>query len=96
MTMQDVKTIWQRAWTGIVGSGAPFAHLPGRLSTSRKRERRLRLCETVSLGEKRFLALVEVGHQEFLVGGAGGSVALLKELSSAADTASGPRKVQAV
>lgn len=43
--------------------------------------RRLALCETVSLGEKRFLAIVQVDGQQFLVGGAAGSVSMLAPLS---------------
>ena len=47
-----------------------------------RRDRRLRLCETLSLGEKRFLAVVEFQRQEFLVGGTGSSIVLLTQLSS--------------
>jgi flagellar biogenesis protein FliO len=49
----------------------------------RKRERRLRLCETVSLGEKRIVAVVQCGHQQFLVGCAGSSIELLATLQPA-------------
>ena len=44
--------------------------------------RRLRLSETLSLGEKRFLAVVQFQQQEFLVGGTGNSIALLARLDS--------------
>jgi len=44
--------------------------------------RRLRLCETLSLGERRFLAIVECENQRFLVGGTAASVALLSTLSN--------------
>jgi len=44
--------------------------------------RRLRLSETLSLGEKRFLAVVQFQHQEFLVGGTGQSIALLARLDA--------------
>jgi len=43
--------------------------------------RRLRLSETLSLGEKRFLAVVQFQQQEFLVGGTGNSIALLAKLN---------------
>ena len=43
--------------------------------------RRLRLCETLSLGEKRFVAIVEVDGQQFLVGGAAGTVSMLGQLN---------------
>jgi hypothetical protein len=42
--------------------------------------KRLRVCETVSLGDKRFLAVVQVDGEQFLVGGASGSVANLARL----------------
>ncbi len=44
--------------------------------------KRLRVCETVSLGEKRFLALVQVDGKQFLVGGAPNSVSMLAALDS--------------
>ncbi len=44
--------------------------------------RRLRLSETLSLGEKRFLAVVQFQQQEFLVGGTGNSIALLARLDA--------------
>ena len=43
--------------------------------------KRLALCETVSLGEKRFVAIVKVDGQQFLLGGAAGSVSLLARLN---------------
>jgi flagellar biogenesis protein FliO len=54
-----------------------------RKSLDRRRSaRRLRLSETLSLGEKRFLAVVQFQQQEFLVGGTGSSIALLAKLNS--------------
>jgi flagellar biogenesis protein FliO len=47
----------------------------------RRREGHLmQLCETLSLGERRFLAVVVVEEQRYLVGGAGNSIALLAQL----------------
>ncbi len=43
--------------------------------------KRLCVCETVSLGEKRFVAIVKADGRCFLVGGAGSSVGLLVPLS---------------
>ena len=45
-----------------------------------RKTRRLRVCETLSLGERRFLAVIEFDHQEFLVGGSGNSLELLARL----------------
>jgi len=56
--------------------------------------RRLNLCESVSLGEKRFLALVQVDGQRFLVGGAAGSVSLLAQLEAAGEFTGILRKVR--
>jgi hypothetical protein len=45
--------------------------------------KRLRVSETVSLGEKRFVALVCVEGREFLIGGGSSGVCLLTPLDSA-------------
>jgi hypothetical protein len=47
---------------------------------SRQSRKRLRVCETLSLGEKRFVAVIEVDGEQFLVGGASSSVATLARL----------------
>jgi flagellar biogenesis protein FliO len=58
------KTVWQRV----------------RRAVTTRKARRLRVCETLSLGERRFLAVIEFDHQEFLVGGSGNSLELLARL----------------
>jgi flagellar biogenesis protein FliO len=40
----------------------------------------LRVCETVSLGEKRFVAIVQVDEERFLIGGSSSAVSLLTRL----------------
>jgi flagellar biogenesis protein FliO len=45
--------------------------------------RRLRLSETLALGERRFVAVVEFERQKFLIGGTGNSVAMLTALPGA-------------
>jgi len=52
-----------------------------------RRARRLRLCETLALGERRFLAVVEFERQRFLIGSTSGSVALLSRLPEACEEA---------
>jgi flagellar biogenesis protein FliO len=42
--------------------------------------KQLRLCETLALGERRFLAVVQFGQQKFLIGTAGNSISLLTSL----------------
>jgi flagellar biogenesis protein FliO len=58
--------------------------------TRRRAARRLRVSETLSLGEKRFLAVVQFQQQEFLVGGTGNSIALLARLDAPGVTPDGP------
>lgn len=48
----------------------------------KRKDRAMQLCETLSLGDRRFLALVRVGEQKFLVGTAGNSISMLAQLSS--------------
>jgi hypothetical protein len=42
--------------------------------------KRLRVCETVSLGDKRFIAVIQVDGEQFLVGGSSSSVSTLAHL----------------
>jgi len=52
-----------------------------------KTPRRLRLCESLSLGEKRFVAVIEFETERFLVGGGAASVNLLARLGEGPDFA---------
>ncbi len=47
-------------------------------------ERRLRMCDTLSLGDRRFVALIELDGEKFLVGGGATSVALLASVQKSA------------
>jgi flagellar biogenesis protein FliO len=49
----------------------------------RQAHKSLRVCENVSLGEKRFVAVVQVNDERFLIGGSAGSVSLLSRLQEA-------------
>jgi hypothetical protein len=51
------------------------------LRLSRRRPRRLRLCESLPLGERRFVAVVEFDQARFLVGGTPSSLVLLSRLA---------------
>jgi flagellar biogenesis protein FliO len=51
----------------------------------RSNPRKLHLCESLSLGEKRFLAVVQVEAQQFLVGGGSNNVSLLARLGESPD-----------
>ncbi len=62
----------------------------GKLSSRhfwRKDARRLRLCETLSLGNRGFVAVVGYQNQQFLVGGTSNSIVLLAQLSETHDSA---------
>jgi hypothetical protein len=48
--------------------------------------KQLRVAETVSLGEKRFVAVVHVAGQKFLIGGGAQGVSLLTQLDGAAES----------
>jgi len=68
--------------------GAKCAALLARawtMATARRNERRLRVCEMVSLGDKRFLAVVECDRQRFLLAGTPQSIALLERLREGAE-----------
>ena len=57
----------------------------GRMSRSAmklRRARKLRLCETLSLGNRGYLAVVGYQEQRFLVGGTNNAIALLARLSA--------------
>jgi|HubBroStandDraft_6_1064221.scaffolds.fasta_scaffold00061_18 flagellar biogenesis protein FliO len=47
--------------------------------------KRLRVCETVSLGDKRFIAVIQVDGEQFLVGGSSSSVSTLAHLEPRRD-----------
>lgn len=49
---------------------------------SNRSRRSMRVCETLSLGERRSLALVVVEHEKFLVAMAGNSISLLARFPS--------------
>ncbi len=74
-----------RLWAAVVRAFAVLtAHVASVHKGLQRRQsaRRLRLSETLSLGEKRFLAVVQFQQQEFLVGGTGSSIALLARLDA--------------
>jgi len=52
-------------------------------ATAQQARKNLRICETLSLGEKRFVAVVQVDEERFLIGGSSSSVSLLTRLPEA-------------
>jgi flagellar biogenesis protein FliO len=61
---------------------ASFLNRIASLASAHRRERRLRLCEMLSLGEKRFIAVVEYGQEKFLLAGTPQNISLLKRLNT--------------
>ena len=55
---------------------------------SERKRSKLRLCETLSLGEKRFVAVVEFESSQFLLGGTSHSITLLSQLPAHASRTS--------
>jgi flagellar protein FliO/FliZ len=53
----------------------------------RQNKKRLRVCETVPLGDKRFVAVIQVDDQQFLLGGSSNSINLLAQLEKPNDFA---------
>jgi flagellar biogenesis protein FliO len=64
---------WRRLWRAI-----PALRVE-------RTPRQLRLCETVSLGEKRVVAIIQYENHKFLLGGSASSVNLLARLGEATD-----------
>lgn len=72
---------------GIAGTLLEWARFAGRrLGQVRiqRRERLLRVCESLSLGERRFLAIVQVERERLLIGGTAQSITLLQKLEQPA------------
>jgi hypothetical protein len=60
------------------------------LRLGRRAPRRLRLCESLPLGERRFVAVVEFETERFLVGGTPSSMVLLSRLADCRRQEDGP------
>jgi hypothetical protein len=55
------------------------------LRISRRTPKRLRLCESLALGDRRFVAVVEFEAERFLLGGTPSSLVLLSRLTDAGE-----------
>jgi hypothetical protein len=66
--------------------------LTGQFLKRRRCRRKLELLEIQQLGEKRFVAIVRVGKQKFLIGGAATSISLLAEINAQRATVIAPRQ----
>ena len=66
-----------RTWLAQVWNALKWILQRAKAQQARKN---LRVCETVSLGEKRFVAVVQVDEERFLIGGSSSAVSLLTRL----------------
>ena len=76
------ETLWQRGracWHQLMEAG-------------RRRPKSLRVCESLSLGDRRFVAVVAYEHSRFLLGGTSGSLVLLARLEDDANHSPTPEK----
>ena len=64
-----------------------WTHLWQALPWVQRAPRQLRLCESLSLGGNRMVAVIQYEGQKFMVGGSAHSVSLLARLGSTADFA---------
>jgi hypothetical protein len=69
---------WRLRLSEVVKRGWSFLQVRYKTSTTK----RLRVSETISLGEKRFVAIVAVEGREFLIGGGVSGMSLLAQLGS--------------
>ena len=76
-TPQQVKWLrWQAICADTLRRAWASLHAKYKISTTK----RLRVSETISLGEKRFVAIVAVEGREFLIGGGVAGMSLLAQL----------------
>jgi flagellar biosynthetic protein FliO len=75
-----------RAGTFLLHLFARLAALAKKIQV-RQNRKRLRVCETVPLGDKRFVAVIQVDDQQFLLGGSASSISLLAQLEKPAEFA---------
>jgi len=70
-TLQNASGLISRVWTWF-----------RERQTARVNSRRLHVAASVSLGEKRFIAVIEVDGQQFLIGGGATTVSLLAQVDN--------------
>jgi flagellar biogenesis protein FliO len=73
----SLSPLWPRWWSRL-RQALPAVRV-------RRTPRQLRLCESLALGEKRLVAVIQYEGQKFLVGGSAHSVNLLARLGEAPD-----------
>jgi flagellar biogenesis protein FliO len=80
---ESVSSALMQIWAALEVLVRSVIRLLGQVRV-RRVNKRLQLRETVSLGDKRFVAIVEVDGQQFLLGGSQSSVSMLAQLGAEA------------
>jgi len=78
---RDTATSAPAGPPGAIRSLIDWLNAVSRRLLPAREPRRLRLCETLSLGNRGYVAVVRYRDQQFLVGGTNHSIALLAQLS---------------
>ena len=84
--VESAFSMWLRLTHKIVFGGLARMGSLLRSRYSKPAAKRLSLSQVVSLGEKRFVAIVKVEDREFLVGGSASGLSLLSQLEKPSDT----------
>jgi flagellar biogenesis protein FliO len=74
------ESLWRRGW-------ALWQQL---IEAGRRRPKSLRVCESLSMGDRRFIAVIAYQHSRFLLGGTSGSLVLLARLEDGVDHGTTP------
>jgi flagellar biogenesis protein FliO len=77
---KEVSTMLSSFWKSLASFLTQAWNWAQQKFKSHQVRKRLRVCETVSLGEKRFVAVIQVDGEQFLVGGSSSSVSTLAHL----------------
>ena len=80
---QDGSGLWRESFGENVFGRCAAALWRRMVGLGRRPARRLRLCESLPLGDRRFVAVVEFDESRFLVGGTSTALVLLARLGRA-------------
>ena len=64
------------------------------VEAGKRQHRSLRLCESLNLGERRFVAVIAYEHSRFLLGGTSGSLVLLTQLGNETEEGAAPDSIR--
>ncbi|HWR36684.1 MAG TPA: flagellar biosynthetic protein FliO [Clostridia bacterium] len=81
-TLPRARTLARASWRQKLNKLLFWLSERMRQAQAARPARKLRVCETASLGDKRFVAVVQFENERFLLGGAAGSVTLIARLGA--------------